>query len=126
MIEGDISKCFDTFNHKRLVSLVRKKHIDLQIFTDLLYKSLKAKVVSLHSNFVVKVGTPQGSVVSPILCNIYLHEMDKFIMEGEELAEYRGTKATTMNHEYVKLLKPNNEELAEAERVRQLKGKKKS
>ena len=80
-IEGDISKCFDRFNHKRLVSLIRKKYVSHQVFIDLLYKALKTKIISINSSFINKLGTPQGSVVSPILCNIYLHELDIFINE---------------------------------------------
>jgi hypothetical protein len=41
-IEGNISKCFDRFNHNRLVSLIKKKYVSQQVFIDLLYKSLRA------------------------------------------------------------------------------------
>ncbi|MGL5134430.1 MAG: cbb3-type cytochrome c oxidase subunit I [Planktothrix sp.] len=53
-IEGDIRKCFDRFNHKRLVSLVKKKYVSEQVFIDLLYKALRAKIVSINSSFVIK------------------------------------------------------------------------
>jgi len=124
-IEGDISKCFDHFNHKRLVSFIRKKYVSQQIFIDLLYKALKAKIVSINSSFINKIGTPQGSVVSPILCNIYLHELDVFINESEELKKFRGGKAATGNPKFKALLSISREEELEAEGVRKSKGTRK-
>jgi retron-type reverse transcriptase len=84
-IEGDISKCFDRFNHNRLVSLIKKKYVSQQVFIDLLYKSLRAKILSINSSFINKIGTPQGSVVSPILANIFLHELDMFVRNSDQL-----------------------------------------
>mgnify|MGYP002259866197 CR=1 FL=1 len=123
VVEGDLSKCFDSFDHKRLVSLIKKKHVNVQIFSDLLYKSLKCKIVRLSSSFVNKVGTPQGSVVSPILANIYLHEMDYFILEGKELKEFRGYKACVANPIYSKFLKFSKEEKNYLFNLKQVKRK---
>lgn len=122
-IEGDISKCFDRFHHKALVSVIRKKYITQQVFIDLLYKALKVKIIALNSSFVNKIGTPQGSVVSPILCNIYLHELDLFITDGEILAKYRSSKAATQNPVFTKRLKLTKEELLTSENVKRDKGK---
>ena len=122
-IEGDISKCFDNFNHKRLVSLIRKKYVSHQIFTDLLYKALKVKIISVKESYINKIGTPQGSVVSPILSNIYLHELDSFICEGAALAKYRSNKRTASNYEFVKFIKPTKEELETANNIKVSKGK---
>lgn len=122
-IEGDIQKCFDRFNHKRLVSLVRNKYVSQQVFIDLIYKALKAKIISIDSSILVKMGTPQGSVVSPILCNIFLHELDTYVMESEVLAKFRRGKAVTRNSKFTRLLKPTKEELATGEAIRKAKGK---
>ncbi len=122
-IEGDISKCFDSFDHKRLISIVNKNYVSLQIFLDLIRKAIKVRIVSIHSSFTNKVGTPQGSVVSPILCNIYLHELDKFILQGEELDKFRGKKRAASNWEFTKFIKHSEDELLEAEAVRRSKGK---
>jgi len=78
-IEGDISKCFDTFNHKLLVHLISKR-INDKGFLDLLHKALKAGYMFQGQFFSPEVGTPQGSIVSPILCNILLHGLDQFIL----------------------------------------------
>ena len=124
-IEGDISKCFDNFDHKRLVSLIRKKYVDHQIFSDLLYKALKVKIISVEGSFINKIGTPQGSVVSPILSNIYLHELDLFVLEGDFLSKYRSNKSSAVNPAFTKFLKLKKHEILEAESVRISKGKKK-
>ena len=122
-IEGDISKCFDRFNHKRLVSLIRKKYVSHQVFIDLLYKALKTKIISINSSFINKLGTPQGSVVSPILCNIYLHELDIFINENVTLNKFRSSKAATTNPKFKAFLSVTKEEALEAENIRKSKGK---
>jgi group II intron reverse transcriptase/maturase len=124
-IEGDISKCFENFDHKRLVSLIRKKYVDHQIFSDLLYKALKVKIISVKGSFINKIGTPQGSVVSPILSNIYLHELDLFVLEGDFLSKYRSNKNSAVNPVFTKFLKLKKHEILEAEGVRISKGKKK-
>lgn len=122
-IEGDISKCFDSFNHKRLVSLVKKKYVSEQVFIDLLYKALKSKIVSINSSFRNKIGTSQGSVVSPILSNIYLHELDCFINESEIMDKFRKGKPARSNHKFVSFLKVSKAELVDAENIKKTKGK---
>ena len=122
-IEGDISKCFDRFNHKRLAFLVRKKYVSQQVFIDLIHKALKAKIISINSSFLLKIGTPQGSVVSPILCNIYLHELDEFIVESAILSPFRRGKQATANSRFTNLLKPNKEEMEKGNSIKINKGR---
>jgi len=122
-IEGDISKCFDRFNHKRIVSLIQKKYVSHQVFIDLIYKALKTRIISIDSSFINKIGTPQGSVVSPILCNIYLHELDVFINESEMLDKFRNAKSATANPKFKALLSVSKEENEKAESIRKSQGK---
>jgi group II intron reverse transcriptase/maturase len=122
-IEGDISKCLDRFNHKRIISLIRKKYISHQVFIDLLYKALNARIISINSSFISKIGTPQGSVVSPILCNIYLHELDIFINESEKLEKFKSAKAATANPRFKALLSVSKEEDEKARSIKRSKGK---
>lgn len=79
-IEGDISKCFDSFDHKLLIAKIKLRVKD-QVFIDLLYKSLKAGYIEQGVYIDSIKGTPQGSVLSPILANIYLHELDVYMEE---------------------------------------------
>jgi group II intron reverse transcriptase/maturase len=79
-IEGDISKCFDSFDHKMLIKLINQR-INDKGFIDLLYKALKAGYLYQGQYFSPDLGTPQGSIVSPILCNILLHGLDVYLSQ---------------------------------------------
>jgi hypothetical protein len=74
-IEGDISKCFDSFDHKLLIKAVSRRVAD-RVFMDLMHKALKAGYIFLDKHFSPTIGTPQGSIISPILCNVLMHEFD--------------------------------------------------
>lgn len=72
-VEADIRSFFDTIDHEKLVTLLRKR-IDDEPFLRLIRKWLKAGV--LEPDGAVQYpeqGSPQGGIVSPILANIYLH-----------------------------------------------------
>ena len=100
MIEGDISKCFDKFDHVVLIELISNKISD-QRFIHLIWKALRAGYMEFHNIQHSIIGTPQGSIISPILSNIYLHELDKFI-EGIKTSYDKG-KVVARNPEYRKL-----------------------
>ena len=76
IIEGDISKCFDSIDHSKLMKIIEDKILDRK-FTKLIWKSLKAgyfEFTIYHNNII---GTPQGSIISPILANIFMSQLDK-------------------------------------------------
>ena len=77
-IEGDISKCFDSFDHDLLIQIIRRRIKD-ERFVRLIIKSIKAGYFHFKEFKHSISGTPQGSIISPILCNIYLNEFDKYI-----------------------------------------------
>jgi len=77
-IEGDISKCFDSFDHDLLINFLRKKIKD-ERFIRIIIKALKAGYFEFRLYNHSILGTPQGSIISPILCNIYLDNFDKFV-----------------------------------------------
>ena len=79
-VEGDIQGCFDTIDHSKLAGLVNTKIKDAR-FIKLLYKFLKAGYMENWQYHKTHSGTPQGSGCSPMLANIYLHELDKFVMK---------------------------------------------
>lgn len=103
-IEGDIKGAFDNVNHKTLMGILRKKIID-EKFLNLIWGGLKCGLIYLKFRQDSSVGTTQGSVVSPLLYNVYFHEFDKFIYNEfsdylAELnkAEHRITKPVNKLH----------------------------
>ena len=83
-VEGDIKGCFDNINHEVLVKIVNCKIKDAR-FIQLLWKFLKAGYMENWKYNKTYSGTPQGGIISPILANIYLHELDKKVMEMKKL-----------------------------------------
>jgi len=79
-VEGDIKGCFDNINHSVLVSLVNAKVKDARLI-QLIHKFLKAGYLEDWQYHKTYSGTPQGGIISPLLANIYLHELDKFVMQ---------------------------------------------
>ena len=79
-VEGDIKGRFDNINHAVLVGLLSNKIKDARI-TKLIYKFLKAGYLENWQYHKTYSGTPQGGIISPLLANIYLHELDKFVMK---------------------------------------------
>jgi len=90
-IEGDISKCFDELDHDFLVETMKEKLHDNR-FLRLIQNMLKAGYLEDWKWNQTLSGSPQGGVVSPILSNIYLDKLDKWI-ETTLLPQYnRGKK----------------------------------
>ena len=83
IIEGDIASYFDTIPHRRLIKAVKKRVADRNI-RNLLWKFLRAGVMYQGTTKETLTGTPQGGIVSPLLANIYLHELDRY-MESKYL-----------------------------------------
>jgi nicotine oxidoreductase len=77
-IEGDIKGCFDNIPHDKLMNVLYLKIKD-QRFLQLVRKALNAGYMMDNIPVYDIVGTPQGSIVSPILANIYLHQLDQFV-----------------------------------------------
>jgi len=78
-VEGDIKGCFDNINHHVLVDLINRKIKDARLIK-LIWKLLRAGYVEEWKYSTTYSGTPQGGIVSPIFSNIYLHELDKFVL----------------------------------------------
>jgi len=76
-IEGDIKACFDTIDHHVLVGIIGNKIKDARLIK-LIWKFLKAGYMEDWKYHSTHSGCPQGGVISPILSNIYLNELDKF------------------------------------------------
>lgn len=74
-VEGDIKGYFDNIEHHTLINLLRKR-IEDERFIDLIWKFLRAGYLEDWKYHNTYSGTPQGGIISPILSNIYLHELD--------------------------------------------------
>ena len=79
-IEGDIKGFFDNIDHDVLVGILRERISDDR-FIRLIRKSLKAGYVEDWTFHNTYSGMPQGGIVSPILANIYLDKLDKYVKE---------------------------------------------
>jgi group II intron reverse transcriptase/maturase len=90
-IEGDITACFDSFDHQVLLSSLRE-HIHDNRFLRLIENLLKAGYLEDWKYRATLSGAPQGGVVSPILSNIYLGRLDTFVEQVLIPAYTRGRR----------------------------------
>ena len=80
VVEGDIAQAYPTIDHHILVKTLKKRIHDPR-FIRLVWKLLGCGVLDEERKSWSKTGVPQGSIVSPILANIYYHELDEFIQK---------------------------------------------
>jgi group II intron reverse transcriptase/maturase len=91
VIEGDISAYFDTIHHRTLMKLVRRRVKDEKLLR-LIWNFLRAGVMERKLFKDTKSGTPQGGIISPLLANVYLHELDKYMERYTGLSKQDKTK----------------------------------
>lgn len=77
-IEGDIAQCFDTLDHQVMIGTLSEKIHDNR-FLRLMRNMLQAGYLEDWVWNATLSGAPQGGVTSPVLSNIYLHQLDKFV-----------------------------------------------
>jgi len=81
LIEGDISDCFGSLDHEIMLRNLAEKIHDNR-FLRLIANMLKAGYLEDWKYHATLSGSPQGGVVSPILSNIYLDKLDKFVEQA--------------------------------------------
>jgi group II intron reverse transcriptase/maturase len=85
-IEGDISDCFGSFDHQVMTSILAEKIHDGR-FLRLVSNMLSAGYLEDWRWHATLSGAPQGGIASPVLSNIYLDRLDRFV-EQTLLPEY--------------------------------------
>ena len=90
-IEGDLAAYFDTINHERLLAILSEDIHDGR-FLQLIRSLLKAGYMDGQRTYASLSGAPQGGVLSPLLSNIYLHQLDQYVEQTLIPAYTRGIK----------------------------------
>ena len=100
VIDLDLSKFFDTVNHSKLLQLLSDRIADGRVIS-LIHRFLRAPI-SEDGKVGKKntIGTPQGGVISPVLANVLLNELDqlldsrgiKFVRYADEMVIFCGSK----------------------------------
>jgi group II intron reverse transcriptase/maturase len=100
-IEGDIEDCFGSIDHDSLISILAETIRD-QRFLDLVRRFLEAGYLEAGRWRPTRSGAAQGSPLSPILANIYLHELDRFVV-NELVPVYTKGAGRRSNREYARI-----------------------
>jgi len=100
-VEGDIRGCFDTIDHTILLSILRERIHDNR-FLRLIENLLKAGYLQQWTYRPTLSGVPQGGVLSPLLSNIYLDRLDRYVADILIPQHTRGTQRRK-NSDYARL-----------------------
>lgn len=89
IVDADLKGYFDSIPHDRLMQLLSERIADGSVLR-LIQKYLEAGVLEEGNGWERSVsGTPQGSVISPLLANVYLHPLDVWMRDtGREMIRY--------------------------------------
>ncbi|MCE7082640.1 reverse transcriptase domain-containing protein [Streptomyces sp. ST2-7A] len=75
-MEADIAECFSALPHGKLMHAVEERVCDQPVLK-LLRQILRVGVIEDGQVRESVTGTPQGGVISPLMCNVYLHRLDR-------------------------------------------------
>jgi group II intron reverse transcriptase/maturase len=99
-VEGDIKGFFDNIDHDVMINILKERIADDR-FIRLIRKFLKAGYIENWTFHNTHSATPQGGIISPILANIYLDKLDKYMVEYKK--QFDKGKERKRNPEYRKL-----------------------
>jgi group II intron reverse transcriptase/maturase len=100
-IEGDIKGCFDNIDHEILLKIIRRDIHDDRLLR-LLDGLLRAGYMEDWRYHETTCGTPQGGIISPLLSNIYLNELDRYV-EGTLGPQYTRGEHRRSNPPYTRI-----------------------
>ena len=101
-IEGDISQCFDKLNHELILQTLKENIHDGRLI-NFMRELLDAGYMEDWTYNQTLSGVPQGGIISPILSNILLDKLDKYVETVLIPQHTKGVKRGK-NHEYYKLM----------------------
>jgi group II intron reverse transcriptase/maturase len=100
-VEGDIARCFDSLDHAVLEAILSEKIHDGR-FLRLIRNLLRAGYLEAWRHNATLSGSPQGSVLSPVLSNVYLDRLDRFV-ETTVLPKYNRGDRRRLNPAWCRL-----------------------
>jgi group II intron reverse transcriptase/maturase len=101
-IEGDISACFDKIDHEKLLEIIKEKIHDGRVIK-IIAEMLEAGYMEDWTFNETYSGTPQGGIISPLLSNILLDKLDKYV-ENVLIPKYTKGNKRVANIEYKHLM----------------------
>ena len=87
VVDADIQGYFDNIAHDKLMEKIRRRIADKHLLS-LLEKYLVQRVSETTREWSPIKGSPQGAVLSPLLANIYLHDLDLQLQGKYSLVRY--------------------------------------
>jgi len=88
VVDTDLKSYFETIGHEALIKQVQERIADSRVL-ELIEGFLKQQILEDLKLWTPEAGTPQGAVISPLLSNIYLHDVDKAMQSaGYEMVRY--------------------------------------
>lgn len=99
-IEADISSFFDNLDHGTLLCILSQRITDKR-FLHLIEQFLRAGYIEDWQYHQTYSGTPQGGNLSPMLSNIYLNELDRWM--STKIAEFNRGKTRQLTPEYCRV-----------------------
>lgn len=100
-IEGDIAACFDQLDHSIVMDILRQDIHDTR-FLQLIQRLLTAGYCEQWTYHRTYSGTPQGGVLSPLLANLYLDKLDRFV-ETVLIPAYTRGRQRAYNRAYTRV-----------------------
>ena len=104
LLEFDFAKAYDTINHRVLMNRINSRFRDRET-NKLIWNMLRTGYINplslVDSDLEMEIGTPQGSILSPLMANIYFHSLDEWV-EGVVSPHFSvGKSGKVVNERYL-------------------------